>query len=690
LENPLLDNASLPRFDVIRTEHVVPAVRALLDELGSELSRLEAVTTPSWQGLVEPIERISDRLAFTWGIASHLMAVRNSEALREAYETVQPEVVAFSIRLAQSQPIFEGFRRLQDSGAVLDVGQRRIVQLLVRDAELSGVGLAGRERERFNAIQTEMAELGTRFSNHVLDATKDFALTLSDPADVDGLPQTLLALAAQNHRNACETDATDATPETGPWRFTLDAPSLLPFLQHCRRRELREEIYRAHVTRASDGERDNSDIIRRILVLRREQAVLLGYGSFAEMSLVTKMAPDVAAVESLLEALRAASFSAAEREMEELKGFARSDGAPEVDAIQHWDIPFWSERLREDRYAYRDEDLRPYFPLPRVLEGLFGLAQRLFDVTVVAADGETTVWHPDVRFFHVHDVTGTPIASFYLDPFSRPEEKRGGAWMDECVGRVRRGGALRLPVAYLICNQTPPLDGKPSLMTFSEVETLFHEFGHCLQHMLTTVDHGLASGIRYVEWDAVELPSQFMENWCYDHDTLMGLSGHFETGEPLPEALFQKIRAARTYRAGSLMLRQLFFSMTDLVLHQRFGAEASESVFDVQRRVAERTTILPPLPEDRSLCSFSHIFSGGYAAGYYSYKWAEVLSADAFAAFEENGLDDEAAVAATGRRYRDTVLALGGSRPAMEVFRAFRGRDPSIEALLRHSGLTAL
>jgi oligopeptidase A len=690
LENPLLDDASLPRFDAIRTEHVVPAVRALLDELGSELSRLEAVTTPSWEGLVEPIERISDRLAFTWGIASHLMAVRNSEALREAYQTVQPEVVAFSIRLAQSQPIFEGLRRLQDSGAVLDAEQRRIVQLLVRDAELSGVGLAGRERERFNAIQTEMAELGTRFSNHVLDATKDFALTLNDPADVDGLPQTLLALAAQNHRNACETDAADATPETGPWRFTLDAPSLLPFLQHCKRRELREEIYRAHMTRASDGERDNSDIIRRILVLRREQAALLGYASFAEVSLVTKMAPDVAAVESLLEALLTASFSAAEREMEELQGFARSNGAPEADVIQHWDIPFWSERLREDRYAYRDEDLRPYFPLPRVLEGLFGLAQRLFDVTVVAADGETTVWQPDVRFFHVNDGTGAPIASFYLDPFSRPEEKRGGAWMDECVGRVRRDGALRLPVAYLICNQTPPLDGKPSLMTFSEVETLFHEFGHCLQHMLTTVDHGLASGIRNVEWDAVELPSQFMENWCYDHDTLMGLSGHFETGEPLPEALFQKIRTARTYRAGSLMLRQLFFSMTDLVLHQHFDAEASESVFEVQRRVAERTTILPPLPEDRSLCSFSHIFSGGYAAGYYSYKWAEVLSADAFAAFEENGLDDEEAVAATGRRYRDTVLALGGSRPAMDVFRAFRSRDPSIEALLRHSGLAAL
>jgi oligopeptidase A len=689
LKNPLLDRTSLPRFDLIRPKHLVPAVRALLEELRRELAQIEEATTTSWAGLAEPIERIGDRLAFTWGIAGHLMGVRNCAALREAYEAVQPEVVTFSIRLAQSRAIFEGLNQLKASEAwgKLDAAQRRIVDLLQRDAELSGVGLRGQACERFNSIQTQLAELSTQFSNHVLDATKSFSLTLSDPEQIDGLPPSLLALAAQAHREASEADASHVTAETGPWRFTLDSPSWLPFMQHCTRRELREQMYRAYLTRASQGECDNSELIPRILRLRREEAELLGYKSFAEVSLASKMAPDVPAVERLLEDLRNSSFMAAEREMEELRDFARGAGAPEADDLQHWDIAFWSERMREERYAYREEDLRPYFPFPRVLAGLFSLAKRLFGVTIVAADGETPVWHEDVHFFHVLGATGEQIASFYLDPYIRPAEKRGGAWMGECVGRSRLDGSLRLPVAYLICNQTPPVDGKPALMTFREVETLFHEFGHSLQHMLTTVDYGLASGIRNVEWDAVELPSQFMENWCYHHDTLIGLTAHYETEEPLPEELFQKVSAARTFRAGSFMLRQLHFSMTDLELHQHFDANGSENAFDVERRIARKTTILPPLPEDRFLCGFEHIFSGGYAAGYYSYKWAEVLSADAFAAFEEGGLDDPEAVAATGRRYRDTVLALGGSRPPLEVFREFRGREPTSEALLRHLGL---
>jgi oligopeptidase A len=349
----------------------------------------------------------------------------------------------------------------------------------------------------------------------------------------------------------------------------------------------------------------------------------------------------------------------------------------------NWDVAFWAERLREERYAYSEEALRPYFPLPRVLDGLFALAGRLLGVRVRPADGEVPVWHPDVRFFRVQDEQDREIAAFYLDPYSRPAEKRGGAWMDECVGRLHG----RKPVAYLICNQAPPVGDRPSLMSFDEVHTLFHEFGHGLQHMLTTVEHGLASGIRNVEWDAVELPSQFMENWCYHKPTLLGLSSHVDTGAKLPDELFDKLTAARTFRAGSDMLRQLYFATLDLALHHRFDATGSESPFAVQHRIAERTTVVPPLPEDRFLCGFTHIFAGGYAAGYYSYKWAEVLSADAFGAFEEAGLDDPQAVETTGRRWRATVLSLGGSRPPMDVFVAFRGRPPTTDALLRHAGL---
>jgi len=691
--NPLLQPATLPRFDQIRPEHVVPAIRHLLDELETDLEQIEADLQPTWDHLVAPLERLEDRLTSVWGVVGHLMGVKNNEALRQAQQEVQGEVVQFFMRMGQSQRIYQGLKTLRTSPewATLDTAQHRIVDALIRDAELAGVGLQGEPRERFNAIQQELAELSTQFSNHVLDATKAFHLTLTDAGEVEGLPASLRQMAAQAAR---EAGTRAATAEAGPWRITLDFPSFGPFMEHSRRRDLREQLYRAFITRASSGDQDNTPLINRILQLRQEECDLLGYANFAELSLASKMAPHVAAVEQLLEELRQASLDAAHQDLAELRDFARAQQAAEADDLAHWDLPFWSERLREARYDFSDEELRPYFPLPQVLDGLFALAHRLFGVQIKPADGEAPVWHEEVRFFRIYDEQDQEIAAFYLDAYSRPAEKRGGAWMDSCVGRSRLlaepGKAVRLPVAYLTCNQTPPVDGKPSLMNFTEVRTLFHEFGHGLHHMLTKVDHGMAAGIRNVEWDAVELPSQFMENWCYHRDTLMGMSAHVDTGEPLPQALYDKLCAARNYRSGSLMLRQLYFAFMDLELHARFDPNGAETIFDVQRRIAAKTTPLLPLPEDRFLCSFGHIFAGGYAAGYYSYKWAEVLSADAFAAFEEAGLTDASALVETGQRYRNTILALGGSQAPMDVFKAFRGREPDTAALLRHSGLAGL
>jgi oligopeptidase A len=688
--NPLLKGSGLPPFEEIKPEHVAPAVNELIKELDGELTKLESHVQATWSGLVEPLEKISERLYWTWGAVSHLMGVKNSNELREAYEAVQPLVVQFSNKLSQSQPVYNAFKGLRNSNTweTLEPAQKRIVESAIRDAELSGIGLEGSARERFNAIQMELAELSTKFSNHVLDATKAFSLKLTSKDDIQGLPPSLVSLAAQAAR---ATGEENATPENGPWVITLDFPSFGPFLQHSTRRDLREKVYKANVMRASSGELDNNPLIERILELRQELAQLLGYKSYAEVSLKSKMAPSVEAVEKLLEELRAASYDAAVKELEELKAFAASKGAKEASELKHWDISFWAERQREAKFNFTAEELRPYFPLPQVLDGLFGLVQRLFGVAVTPADGQAPVWHPDVRYFQIADETGSPIAYFYLDPYSRPAEKRGGAWMDTCINRAKltENGktTTRLPVAYLVCNQTPPVDGKPSLMTFNEVETLFHEFGHGLHHMLTKVDYMSAAGINNVEWDAVELPSQFMENWCYERPTLFGMAKHYETGETLPEHYYQKLIAAKNYMSGTATLRQIHFSLVDLELHNSYRPGGNEKASYVRARIAKTTTVIPPLPEDAFLCAFGHIFAGGYASGYYSYKWAEVLSADAFAAFEEAGLENEAAVKDIGKRYRETVLALGGSKHPMEVFKNFRGREPSTEPLLRHNGL---
>ena len=699
-DNPLLISTGLPAFDRIQPEHVVPAVKHLLTEAEKQLADLEATVEPTWDGCFARLEELDRLFEYGWGPVSHLFGVKNSPELREAYEAVLDDVVQFSLRASQSKPIYDACVSLRDGDewSKLSPARQRIVEKKIQSAELSGIGLEGEQQERFNEISQELSQLSTKFSNNVLDATKAFDLVITDVADVEGMPDSALAMAAQSYNSKqseqsgsddADNELSDeATPEAGPWRFTLDGPSFMPFMQHCRRSDLREKMYRAYTTRASSGDLDNTPNINRILTLRQEKAELLGFENFAELSLAKKMAPNVAAVDEMSETLRSASWDAAVRDLDEVRELAASSGHD--GDLKHWDIAFWAERLREQKFDYTDEQLRPYFPLEKALDGMFALVEKLFGIKVRQSDN-APLWHDDVRYFEIENEDGQQIAAFYLDPYSRPENKRGGAWMNDCLGRCVIDGEVRLPVAHLVCNSTPPVGDKPSLMTFREVETLFHEFGHGLQHMLTVIDEADAAGINGVEWDAVELPSQFMENWCYHRPTLLSISGHYESGEPLPDELFEKLKASRTFRSGTMTLRQLTFGMTDLRLHGGFQppAEGSdgETVFDVQRRVAEKTSVLPMLPEDRFLCSFSHIFAGGYAAGYYSYKWAEVLSADAFAAFEEAGLDDEAAVQQTGRRFRDTVLALGGSRHPMEVFRDFRGREPDPTALLTHCGL---
>jgi oligopeptidase A len=692
----LLAGEGLPEFAAITPDQVKEHIPVLLEDLNTSLGAIEAQLDEAlaagqplaWNAVMEPLHRLGERLRWSWGVVSHLNGVCNTTELREAHASQQAAVVAFGNRAGQSTVIHRALKRLEQQGG-LDATQQRILAAELRDMELRGVGLEGESREAFNAASQELAELSTRFGNQVLDATNAWTLKLSDPAEVEGLPESLRGLLAEAARQKGEEGS---TAEAGPWLLGLDFPRYGPFLQYSQRRDLREQLYRAHVSRASGVAEDGSDngpLIERILTLRQEQARRLGYANWAEVSLASKMAGSEAEVERLLEDLRQAAYPAAQRELEELRACAAQAAAPEAADLKPWDVSFWAERLRQDRFELDSEALRPWFPLPQVLEGLFGLCDRLFGITIVAADGEAPVWHTDVRFFRVNDAAdGRPLAAFYLDPYSRPGSKRGGAWMDECLVRQRRAdGSPVLPVAYLVCNQSPPVGDTPSLMTFAEVETLFHEFGHGLHHMLTTVERPQAAGINNVEWDAVELPSQFMENWCYDRSTLLGMARHWQSGDPLPEAEFEKLLAARTFLGGAATLRQVHFALTDLKLHSEWAPGSGVSPEGLRRRIAANTTVLEPLPEDAMLCSFSHIFAGGYSAGYYSYKWAEVLSADAFSAFEEVDLGNEEAIRATGRRFRDTVLSQGGSRHPAEVFEAFRGRPPSAEALIRHSGL---
>ena len=689
-DNPLMNMGLTPAFDKIEVAHIEPAMTGLIEEGNALIDQLEAEKPTTWETLIDKMEIATEPIWRAWGAVSHLMSVKNSDELREVYQKIQPAIVELSNRFGQSKALYEGFVAIRDNEwDNLCQAQQRIISSSIKSAELAGVALEGAEKERFQEIQKQLAELSTTFSNNVLDSTKDFKMLLTEKSDVEGLPESLLNMSAHA---ATQDGHEGATAEAGPWLITLDYPSFGPFLQHSKRRELREKVYRAYISRASKGQWDNCGNIEKILELRKEKSALLGYENFAEVSLATKMAPNVEAVESLLTDLRGRCVEAGKKDRLDLIDLAAENNAPEAENFMQWDSAFWSERLREARYDINQEQLRPYFALPNVLNGMFNLAEKLFQIEVKPADGKVPVWHEDVQYFEVFDKqTGKEIAGFYLDAYSRPAEKRAGAWMNVCVSRSKllapEGQEVRLPIAYVVCNQTPPVGDKPSLMTFNEVNTMFHEFGHALQHMLTEVDYSDAAGVSNVEWDAVELPSQFMENFCTHKPTLLGLAKHYQTGETLPEEIADRLIEARTFLAGSGFLRQIYFGLTDMELHTRYNPGSGETAHDVQMRIGKQTLTSKPLDDDYFLCGFGHIFAGGYCAGYYSYKWAEVLSADAFEAFEEAGLDDEKAIAETGMRFRKTVLALGGSKHPTDVFVEFRGREPKVDALLKHNNL---
>jgi oligopeptidase A len=701
--NPLLLHQEMPRFGSIQASHVQPAVEALLVRQEAAIAALEAECEALGSGATYdqvfiPLERLLAPLSYAYGLVGHLLAVKNSPELRDAHAETQPLVVAASSRISQSEPLYRAMKAVQQNAeaghAGLDGGQMRAVEGAVRDAELGGVALSGATKVRFNQIKQRLAEISTAFSNNVLDSTKQFSKTVTDKNKLVGLPPSALGLAAQNAGEG-------ATAENGPWKLTLDMPMLLPVMQFADDSGLREELYRANLTKASSGEHDNQPLIEECLQVRAEMAGLLGFADYASVSTAEKMAQTPAAVIDMHAELRAQAFPAAVRELEELRAFAVDNGGPHE--LRHWDMSYWSEKRRKALFSVSDEEVKPYLPLPAVLQGLFGLAEKLFGVTLSEAPASRGIagWHEDVSVYEVKSTeTGEALAVCFLDPYARPAEKRGGAWMNSATPRSKAlappGQEVLLPVCYLVCNQTPPVGDEPSLMTYSDAETLFHEFGHGLQWMLTETDNGLVAGINGVEWDAVELPSQFMENWLYStYEVIEAVSGHVDgKSGPLPAPLWEKLVAARTYMAGTAMLRQLFFGMTDMQLHARpasaaHDASGGKDVLATFRAVAEDYTVIPPLPEDRFLCSFGHIFAGGYSAGYYSYKWAEVLSADAFGAFEEAGLYEHGLdhVLPVGRRFRKTVLGMGGSAHPMEVFKEFRGREPSVEALLRHNGL---
>lgn len=677
--NPLLAAGDLPAFDRIAPEHVLPAVEQTLQTIRQRIEQLLANNRPyTWENLLAPLEAVLETLNRVWSPVSHLNAVRNNPALREAYNTCLPLLSAFETELGQHEGLYRAIRSVADSAQFreLDVAQRRSIENRLRDFRLSGIALEAEQRQRFKDIQQRLSALQSQFQDNVLDATGGWKKHVTDEALLGGMPETAKALARQ----------TAAQEQLEGWLLTLEFPSYFAVITYADDRALREELYTAYVTRASDrgphaGKWDNSAIMEEIVALRHEAAQLLGFASFAERSLETKMASNPDQVTQFLHDLADRSVRQARTELDEVQAFASELGFKGT--LQAWDIAYYAEQLRQRRYAISQEELKPYFPDTRVVAGLFRVVERLFGIQVEERTGVST-WHPDVRFFEIREADGAVCGRFYLDLYARAN-KRGGAWMDSYASRMPAVGNSGIPVAYLTCNFSPPVGDQPALLTHDEVVTLFHEFGHGLHHMLTRIDTPSVAGINGVAWDAVELPSQFLENWCWEREALDLVAAHHLDGETLPDDLFQRLQAARNFQSAMRMLRQLEFALVDMRIHHEYKRDRGARMYNLLDEVRRRVAVVVPPAFNRYLHSFSHIFGGGYAAGYYSYKWAEVLSADAFSLFEEKGVFDPAA----GRQFRNEILAQGGSRDPMDLYIAFRGRAPTIDALLRHSGLSA-
>lgn len=675
MSNPLLYLAGLPKFNEVKPEHVGPAIDSLLTE-GRALIETLATSTeaPTWENFALKLEDHSEKISRAWSQVGHMNAVVNSPELREAYNENLAKLTDYGSDMSQDERLYAKYKAIQASAAFtsLTPTQQKIINNEVRDFKLGGAELPEAQKARFKAVSEELSKLGSKFEENIMDNTNDFAHYVENVGDLAGLPADAIEAALE---------AAKADGKTG-YKFSLHFPSYLPVLQYCDNRALRETLYRAYATRASEfsnPEWDNTSLISDILKLKKEEAQMLGFKNYAELSLATKMADSPKQVTDFLDTLAKRAKPYAERDMQELTAYAKK---LDIDDMQSWDVGYVSEKLREEKYAFSDQEVKQYFPEIKVLAGLFKVTETIFGVQVQKA--EAPLWHEDAAFYQINDATGKPIAYFYLDLYAR-NNKRGGAWMDEAITRRKKANGIELPVAFLTCNFSAPVGRKPALFTHDEVNTMFHEFGHGLHHMLTQVDEYSVSGIKGVEWDAVELPSQFMENFCWEWDVLRHMTAHVETGAQLPRELFDKMVAAKNFQAGMQTMRQIEFSLFDMRLHGEFDPNGKQTALDLIEQIRDEVAVVRPPKWNRFPNSFSHIFAGGYAAGYYSYKWAEVLSADAYSLFEELGVLSHEA----GKLFKDEVLAKGGSRPAMESFVAFRGREPSMDALLRHNGMAS-
>ncbi len=684
--NPLLHFSGLPKFDEVKAEHVSPAVDYLLTEARKTIETLAVLEDAvSWQNFASKLEDLEEQLSRAWSQVGHINAVVNSPELREAYNENLSKLTDFYADLGQDVRLYTKFRALSNSATfeALTTAQKKIIENELRDFRLGGAELPVAKKARFKAIQEELSKLSSKFEENVLDATNEYALYIDDASKLKGIPEDVLQAAAE----AAKAN-NDADNKKGSWKFTLHFPSYLPVLQYADNRQLRETLYRAYATRASELGKlnetgnpkwDNTPVIAEILKLRLEAAQLLGFENYAELSVATKMADSAQHVKDFLEDLAIKAKPFALKDKVELEQYATKLG---ITDCQAWDVAYVSEKLREEKYAFSDLEVKQYFPEAMVLTGLFKVVETIFGVQVKKS--QAPVWHETASFYDITDQSGLLIGQFYLDLYAR-NNKRGGAWMDEAISRRKSAGGITTPVAYLTCNFSAPVGDKPALFTHDEVLTMFHEFGHGLHHMLTKVDDYGVSGIKGVEWDAVELPSQLMENFCWEWEVLRHMTAHVDTGEELPRDLFDKMVAAKNFQVGMQTVRQIEFSLFDIRLHSEFDPHGTATALDLIEAVRDEVAVVRPPKWNRFPNNFTHVFSGGYAAGYYSYKWAEVLSADAYSMFEEDGVLSRE----TGQRYWQEILAQGGSRSAMESFSAFRGREPSIDALLRHSGMTA-